>query len=34
MVQINDDYHEDLTIEKLDRILDDIAQKTAARPTP
>jgi len=31
MVQINDDYYEDLTIEKLDRILDEIAAKTATK---
>jgi NADH-quinone oxidoreductase subunit E len=30
MVQINDDYFEDLTVEKLDAILDDIAARTAA----
>ena len=29
MVQINDDYYEDLTVEKLDRILDEIAAKTS-----
>jgi NADH-quinone oxidoreductase subunit E len=29
MVQINDDFHENLTIESLDRILNDIADKTA-----
>jgi NADH-quinone oxidoreductase subunit E len=28
MVQINDDYHENLTVDALDRILDDIAAKT------
>ena len=28
MVQINDDYYEDLTIQKLDGILDDIAART------
>jgi NADH-quinone oxidoreductase subunit E len=28
MVQINDDFHENLTIESLDRILNDIARKT------
>jgi NADH:ubiquinone oxidoreductase subunit E len=28
MVQINDDYYENLTIESLDRILDDLAAKT------
>jgi NADH-quinone oxidoreductase subunit E len=28
MVQINDDYHENLTIDALDRILDDIAAKS------
>jgi NADH-quinone oxidoreductase subunit E len=28
MVQINDDYHENLTLERLDRILDDYAAKT------
>jgi NADH-quinone oxidoreductase subunit E len=31
MVQINDDYHEDLTIAKLDAILDDVAGRTPAR---
>jgi NADH-quinone oxidoreductase subunit E len=30
MVQINDDYHEDLTIEKLDAIIDELEAKTAA----
>jgi NADH-quinone oxidoreductase subunit E len=29
MVQINDDYHENLTIDALDRILDDIAARSA-----
>jgi NADH-quinone oxidoreductase subunit E len=29
MVQINDDFHENLTIESLDRILNDLAAKTA-----
>lgn len=29
VVQINDEYHENLTIEKLDRILDEIAAETA-----
>ena len=29
MVQINDDYHENLTTDALDRILDDIAAKTS-----
>ena len=29
MIQCNDDFHEDLTIEKLDRILDAIAAKTS-----
>lgn len=33
MVQINDDYFEDLTIEKLDGILDDIAARTQAGAT-
>lgn len=32
MVQIDDDYHENLTIEALDRILDDLVAKTAHRP--
>jgi hypothetical protein len=27
-VQINDAYHEDLTLEKLDRIIDEIAART------
>jgi NADH-quinone oxidoreductase subunit E len=31
MVQINDAFHENLTIEKLDRIIDELAAKT---PTP
>ena len=31
MVQINDAFHEDLTIEKLDRLIDELAAKT---PTP
>jgi NADH-quinone oxidoreductase subunit E len=30
MVQINDEFYENLTIESLDRILDDIAAKTAS----
>jgi NADH-quinone oxidoreductase subunit E len=30
MVQINDDFYENLTVESLDRILNDIAAKTAA----
>jgi len=30
MVQINDDYHEDLTIEKLDGIIDELEAKTAS----
>ncbi len=29
MVQINDSYHENLTLESLDRLIDDIAAKTA-----
>jgi NADH-quinone oxidoreductase subunit E len=29
MVQINDDFHENLTIESLDRLISDIAAKTA-----
>lgn len=32
MVQINDEYHEDLTLEKLDRIIDQIAAKTPKTP--
>jgi hypothetical protein len=28
MVQINNEYYENLTIEKLDRIIDEIAAKT------
>jgi NADH-quinone oxidoreductase subunit E len=33
MIQINDDYHENLTIESLDRLIDEISSKTAgARP--
>jgi hypothetical protein len=31
MVQINDDFHENLTLEKLDQIIAEYAQKT---PTP
>jgi NADH:ubiquinone oxidoreductase subunit E len=31
MVQINNDFHENLSIEKLDAIIDEIAAKT---PTP
>lgn len=35
MVQINDDFHENLTIAQLDRILDELAAKTAAvSPAP
>jgi NADH-quinone oxidoreductase subunit E len=34
MVQINDDFHEHLTIEKLDRIIDQIAARTPAATTP
>jgi NADH:ubiquinone oxidoreductase subunit E len=30
MVQINDDYHENLTLEKLDTIIDDYAANTPA----
>ncbi len=33
MVQINDDYHENLTLEKLDAIIDDYAAKTPAPST-
>lgn len=33
MLQCNDDYHEHLTIEKLDRIIDAIAQRTPAVTT-
>ena len=33
MVQINDDYHENLTLEKLDALLDGLARNTAA-PEP
>jgi NADH-quinone oxidoreductase subunit E len=32
MVQINDEYFENLTIEKLDRLLDDIAARTSIKP--
>lgn len=32
MVQINDDFYENLTLEKLDAIIADIAQKTPAPP--
>jgi NADH-quinone oxidoreductase subunit E len=34
MVQINDDFHENLTIESLDRILDEISAKTRASTAP
>lgn len=34
MVQINDDYHENLTIEKLDQLLDEIAARTAQPTEP
>ena len=34
VVQINDTYHEHLTIEKLDRILDDLGRTTSTRPPP
>ena len=30
MVQINDEYHENLTLESLDRIIDEVAAKTVA----
>jgi hypothetical protein len=30
MVQINDDFHENLTIESLDRLITEIASKTDA----
>jgi NADH-quinone oxidoreductase subunit E len=30
MVQINDQFHENLTIEKLDRIIDELAARTAS----
>ena len=33
MVQINDDFHENLTIEKLDRIIDELAARTPASAT-
>jgi len=33
MVQINDDYHEHLTVESLDRVLDEIAANTPNAPT-
>jgi NADH-quinone oxidoreductase subunit E len=33
MVQINDDFHEYLTIASLDRILDELSAKTAAAPS-
>lgn len=33
MVQINDDYHENLTIDALDRILDDIAARMPSAPS-
>jgi NADH-quinone oxidoreductase subunit E len=32
MVQINDEFYENLTLEKLDRIIDDYARKTPAQP--
>ena len=34
MVQLNDDFHENLTIESLDRILNEVAAKTAAPALP
>lgn len=34
MVQINDDFHENLTLEKLDQIIAEYAQKTPTQPTP
>jgi len=34
MVQINDEFHENLTLEKLDRIIAEYAQKTPAQPPP
>lgn len=33
MIQLNDDFHENLTIESLDRILDEVAAATAAVAT-
>jgi NADH-quinone oxidoreductase subunit E len=32
MIQCNDEFHEDLTLEKLDRIIDGLASKTSAQP--
>ena len=34
MVQINDDFHENLTLEKLDQIIAEYAQKTPAQAAP
>jgi NADH-quinone oxidoreductase subunit E len=34
MVQINDDFHENLTLEKLDKIIAEYAQKTPAQAAP
>ena len=34
MVQINDEFHENLTLEKLDRVLDEIAARTSIKPPP
>lgn len=34
MVQVNDQFHENLTTASLDRILDDVAAKTPASPPP
>ncbi|HEX5657606.1 MAG TPA: NADH-quinone oxidoreductase subunit NuoE [Polyangiales bacterium] len=34
MVQINDDFYENLTLEKLDQIIADVAQKTPAPQAP
>lgn len=32
MIQLNDEFHENLTIAELDRIIDEIAKKTVANP--
>jgi len=33
MVQINDQFHENLTVQKLDRVIDELARKTAVAKT-
>jgi len=32
MLQLNDEFHENLTLEKLDRLIDEVAQRTPAQP--